>query len=219
MLRKLGLILVVAATLACSQAVAFRSTNVEGYTDPDFVGYKPSKVVLLVVGADTESRQIIEERAVEKLDDYGVEVFTERSLFPPTREWTTEMRAEILKQRAIDSTLVIAAGANSSQVIPFARQTFGTANTTGQVQSNGNFSANTSSNSTSYNLVIARSSAEFSAVLSQAETGRTVWYGDVLTKARGTLFVGSKGDAKASVNGVLEGLEEAGHISPPSRRR
>jgi hypothetical protein len=74
----------------------------------------------MVVGADTEARQIIEERATEKLGDYGVEVFPERSLFPPTREWTAEMRTEILKQRSIDSALIIAAGANSSQIIPFA---------------------------------------------------------------------------------------------------
>jgi len=42
----------------------------------------------------------------------------------------------------------------------------------------------------------AKSSTEFSAVLLDIYKNRTIWFGDITTKAGGTFFVGKKGDAK-----------------------
>ena len=207
------------ALFSSPNALALRSTKVDGHTDPEYVGYKPKKVLVVVHAGTTEMRLITEERLVERLGDFGVEASTERRVFPPTREWTPEMRVEILKRQEFDSTLIVAAGANSSSVIPYARQTYGTANTSGQVHGNGAFNAQTNASTTSYDLVIARSSAEFSSVLVENGSGNTIWYGDILTKAGGTLFVGEKGDAKASVRGVIEGLQEAGHLEKQKRPR
>lgn len=204
--------------LASAQVLALRSTKVEGHTDPDYIGYQPKKVVLVVMGASTDMRQQIDERMTKALAEYGVQVFTERQVFPPTRQWTPEQMVEILQRQGFDSSIILAVGANSSQIIPVARQTYGSANTTGYVNPNGSFSANSTGQSTSYNIVSAKSSAEFSAVLVEIGSGKTAWYGDIVTKAGGTLFVGAKGDAKASVKGVIEGLEEDGHILKPARR-
>lgn len=209
----------IGALLLSTDAQALRSTKVDGHTDPDYVGYKPKKVLVVVHASSTEMRLITEERLVERLADFGVEAATERQVFPPTRDWTPEMRVETLSRQQFDSTLIVAAGASSSSVIPYARQTYGTANTTGQVHSTGAFNAQTNASTTSYDLVIAKSSAEFSAVLVENGSGNTIWYGDILTKAGGTLFVGEKGDAKASVRGVIDGLEEGGHLEKPKRSR
>lgn len=203
--------------LAAQSAYALRSTKVEGHTDPDYIGYQPKKVVLVVMGASTEMRQQIDERMTKALAEYGVQVLTERQVFPPTRQWTSEQMIEILQAQGIDSSIILAVGANSSQIIPVARQTYGSANTTGYANTNGSFSANTTGQSTSYNIVSAKSSAEFSAILVEVGSGKTAWYGDIVTKAGGTLFVGAKGDAKASVKGVIEGLEEDGHIQRKGR--
>lgn len=202
-----------------SPTAAFRSTKVEGHTDPDFTDYQPKKVMIVVVGATTEMRQQIDERMSSSLSAYGVDARPERSVFPPTREWDDAMKNAVLAKQGFDSILIVGVGASSARIIPVAMQTYGSANTTGRVNQNGTFNATTTGQSTTYNIMSAKSSAEFSGVLVEAATGRTVWFGDVITKAGGTLFVGEKGDAKASVKGVVEGLEENGHISRTSKRR
>lgn len=204
----LGLLLV-----GMNSAHALRSTKVDGHTDPDFIGYKPKKVVLVTAGANTDMRTQIEERAADELRPYGVQVIPERDVFPPTREWTPEARAEVMTRMGIDSALLIAVGVRSSEAIPFAQQTYGTANVSGNVGPYGSFNARGNSQSTSVNLVAARSAAEFSAVLIEVASGKTVWVGDIATKAAGTLFVGDKGDAKASVKGVIDGLKDDGHLA------
>ena len=217
LVARVATFLFLVSALACGPAAAFRSTKVEGHTDPDFVGYQPKTLMLEVVGADTEMRQQINERMVKEMSAFGVRVIPERDLFPPTRQWTPEQRFEILNRQGIEGGIIIAIGASSAQVVPIARQSYGTANTTGAVHGNGAFSANTTAQSASYNVLSAKSSAEFSAVLVDIKTGKVAWTGDILSKASGTLFVGSKGDAKASVKGVIDGLEEDGHIAKQGR--
>lgn len=216
--RLLAIAFTLCALLFSAPAEALRSTKVEGHTDPDFVGYQPKKVLIVVIGTSTDMRQQTEKRMIERLAKFNVEAATERQLFPPTRDWSPETRVEMLEKHGFDSTILVVSGANSTSVIPFARQTYGTANTTGHVYGNGAFNAQTSGTTTEYNLVSVSSSAEFSAVLVQNGTGRIIWYGDIVTKAGGTLFVGERGDAKASVKGVIEGLEENGHLTKPKRR-
>lgn len=73
-------------------------------------------------------RTQIEERAAKALKEYGTETITERTALPPTREWTPQARVEVLSRLGVDSTLLIAVGARSSEITPFAQQTFGTTN-------------------------------------------------------------------------------------------
>ena len=174
--------------LAGGPAAAFRSTKVEGHTDPDFVGYQPKTLMLEVVGADTVMRQQINERLVKAMSAYGVRVIPERDVFPPTRQWTPEQRIEILNRQGIEGSIIVAVGSSSAQIVPIARQTYGTATTTGAVQASGAFAANTNAQSTSYNVLYATSSAEFSAVLVDIKTGRVAWTGDIFSKASGTLL-------------------------------
>jgi hypothetical protein len=205
-------VLTAVVVVGISPAWAFRSTKVDGHTDPDFVGYRPQKVLIVVMGTNTDMRQTIEQKLAERLSDYGVAATAERDMFPPTREWTPDSRIEMLAKHSVDSTLVVTAGANSQAVIPLARQTYGRSNTTGQVSSNGSFQAQTSGSATSYEVVTEKSSAEFSAVLVENGSGKAIWYGDIVTKAAGTVFVSEGGDAKASAKAVVEGLEEDGHL-------
>src|SRR4051812_45908533 len=83
------------------QAFAFRSTDIEGYTDPDYKEYHPKKVLVMVLNADHEQRKQIEERLIESFSDFGVQAVPERSLFPPTRDWTPEARNAMLKENEI----------------------------------------------------------------------------------------------------------------------
>jgi hypothetical protein len=217
-------ILLCAAAIS-SNAFALRSTKAESFTDPDYKNYRPKKVVVVVLNAPNDTRKIIEDRLTDQLADYGVEAVKEREIFPPTREWTADARAEILAANGIDSVLMVAIGANSSSVRTVGRQTFGSTSVSGNVNATstvtspntvntrGTYNGTANSNSTSYDIVVARSKADFSAVLMDVATSRTAWYADVTTKASGTLFVGDKGDAKGAVKGVIDALEDDGHLS------
>ena len=194
-------------------AHAFRSIDVQSFTDPDYVGFQPKKVVVMVVGGSHEVTSEILERVTEQLAKKGIQAFPARSLFPPTRTWTEADQAAIYEKNEIDSGLIVTVGASASQIIPIATQTYGSANVFGNVKSSGSFNAQGTSSATSYNIMAAKSKAEFSAVLLDIKKNRTAWYADVLVKASGTLFVSEKGDAKGVVNGILEGLEDDGHVS------
>lgn len=209
--RQLG----VAALLVmvCSSASAFRSTDVESFTDPDYKDYQPKKIMLVVENASQEMRSEIEERLAKSLQKKGVQVVPNRKVFPPTRDYTPEDKGKILQAENIDSALVISIGANSSSVRAIATQTYGTTQTRGSVNSSGGFNAAGNTNSSSYNIYAASSKAEFSAVLFDVVMNHTAWYADIQVKAKGTAFVSEKGDAKGLVGAVIEGLENDGHIT------
>lgn len=202
-----------ALLLASGAASAFRSTDIESYTDPDYIGYQPTKVMLVVENASQEMRMEIEERLTKEFAKKGVDTVPSRKLFPPTREFTTEERIKVLESQGVDSALVVTIGESASQVMAIATQTRGTAQMNAKPTYGGGYSATGTMNSTSQNIYSAKSKAEFSAVLFDAAKNRTVWYADVQVKAAGTLFVSEKGDAKGLVGAVIEGLEDDGHLT------
>ena len=196
------------ALLLSSPVLAFRSTDVESFTDPDYQGYQPRKVMIVVESENQEMRSEIEERLTKELEKKGVAVVTNRRVFPPTRQYSAEEKLKVFEAQGIDSALIVTVGASASSVMQVATQTYGTM----QVNSSGN-SAYGSGNATSYGIYSAKSKAQFSAVLLDIIQNRAAWYADVLVKASGTLFVSEKGDAKGLVNGVMDSLEEDGHLA------
>jgi hypothetical protein len=214
--RHLQVIVAAGLLMVSLSASALRSLKVEGFTDPDYKGYTFRKAVILVQKASNDSRTQIEERLAKGLKDHGVEAVSYRSLFPPTRNWTADETNAVLAREQINAVVIVTVGASAASVIPVATQTFSHATVSGNAYDSGSstrFNATGTSDSTSYNLVSAHSAADFSAVLIDATTGHTVWYADITTKAAGTLFVGEKGDDKAVVKGVVEGLEKDGHFA------
>ena len=197
----------------CSTATAFRSTDFESYTDPDYKDYVPSKIILLVANTSNDMRVEIEKRLRETFKKKDIVLVSYRELFPPTRTWTKDEQVTIYEREQVDSGLIVAAGASSSSVIPIATQTYGSTSVFGSYGSEGTFNAAATSNSTSFNVTTRKSVAEFSVVLLDIKSNRTVWYSDITTKAGGTLFVNAKGDAKGLVAGVMKGLEKDGHVT------
>ena len=198
---------------ACGTASAFRYTDVESYTDPDYAGFQPKKVLLLVENASQEMRSEIEERLVKAFGKKSVEVIPQRKIFPPTREYTDEDKTKAFEANGIDSALVVTIGESASSVMAVATQSRGTDQITATPNGSGGFNATGTTNTTSQNIYKAKSKAEFSAVLFDVGQNRTAWYADVQVKASGTLFVSEKGDAKGLVGAVVEGLETDGHLS------
>ena len=187
---------------------ALRSTDFEAYTDPDFVDYKFTKVMLVVEGSFAATK-MISERLQKEFSKRDIDLVDHKRLFPPTREWTPEARNDALTKNLIDAVLVVTPGASAVSTMPGITQTYGRAS--------GNYNNNTGSfsgsgTSTSYHMLDTRSSAEFSAVLLDVKTSRIAWYADILTSAGGAFFVGTAGDAKAVAKGIIKGLVKNDHL-------
>ncbi len=200
-------------SIVTSPAFAFRSSNTQSFTDPDFKDYRPKKVLLVVMDASSEFRAEIEKQAGQVLAKAGLEVVAERQLFPPTRVWSPEIRKEILTREAVDSSLIIGVGRADKSVIPFATNTFSSATASGYGST-----VSATGNSTTYNSYMVSSEADFSAALVSVSDGRVAWYADVSTKASGAFFVGQKGDAKAVAKEVVEALVSDGHVPKKQKK-
>lgn len=207
-IAKLFLILVF--SFVSDNTYALRSTDTESFTDPDYRGYVPSKVVLIVDNASNSVRKEIEIKTKRELEKAGVSVVFYRDIFPPTREWTVEEQNDVFIRDAIDSGIVITFGTRSKSVRDVGTQTFGSAN----FNSYGG-----SGSATSVKLKREKSVAEFNAVMIDLKSNKTAWYVDITTKAGGALFVGEKQDARAAVNGIIDELRKNGHLPKNNKNR
>lgn len=199
-------------TLA-STALALRFNDHTSYTDPDYIGYKPSKIIFLTQGASSSITTEIDKRMMKYFKKTNVQVIPYREIFPPTRRWSNEEMTKRLASQHIDSAIIINAGISSRDIIKYSTQTHSNTYLSGTVNQFGNFNANANTNSTTYNNYGAKSKAEFSVVLIDLKSNKIAWYADIATKAGGTLFVGDKGDAKAVSKTIAKALEKDGHIS------
>lgn len=209
------------SALIAAPSHALRSIKHQSFTDPDYVGFKPAKVVLMVVAMDFEIRDTIQTHMIKALSKKKVEVFLYQDLFPPTREWTEEEIKQAYAEQGVSAGILVAAGASSSETMQVGSHSFSRGSTYGNVQSNGDnatFSASNSASTQTYGIFKKNSRASFSAVLTDLKTNRIAWYSDIFTKAGGAFFVGEKRDAKAAVKGVVRGLLEKGHL-PEARTR
>ncbi len=178
---------------------AFRHTDVEGYTDPDFVGYKFTNVVLQMPNATLDFERRVVKLLVKKLGKKGVRIFLHDDLFPPTREWDEEKSAEIYKRHNIDAGIIITVGTTESETTPgmmmYHTTTIGST-TTGHVNQ----------------FTFSRDATSFGIAIVDAQSRRTVWLGRLDTRGAGLLFIGNKSTAKGLVKGLLKEWKTAGHL-------
>lgn len=187
--------------------VALRDTDTESYTDPDFVDLKLDRVAVVTENAGQKTREGLLQVLEKRLKKKGVELVDYFRLFPPTRDWSAQDRERIYEENDITAILIVTAGASASAVIPIATNS----HTYGSATLNGN-SASYSGNTTTYRTYATSSSADFSAVLLDVETGRVAWYCDLTTEAGGALFVSSKNDGKGAARGIVRALAADGHL-------
>lgn len=200
------------AFLAPDSALALRSTKEKGYTDPDYIGYAPKSIVLLVLADDLEVREAVEKKLVKDLGKQGITVHLQYDLFPPTRDWPVEQQQAVYERESIEAGIIFTVGASSTSLIPFATQTYSSGNVFGSYNGNSGFNAYDSGTSTSAIFSYKKSKGVFSAVLMDLSENRVAWYSDISTKAGGLLFAGTTKDAKAAAGAVTKSLKKHGHL-------
>lgn len=178
---------------------AFRSTDVEGHTDPDFVGYKFDTIVLQLPNASIDFKQHIIKRLSKDLKKNGVRVLLHEDLFTPTREWDQQSSAEVYARHSIDAGIVVtigSAGSDSTPGMVMYNQTTVGGTTTGYVTQTS----------------VARDHVNFEIAIVDAASMRTVWLGNLSTRGAGLLFVGPKDTAKSLSKNLIKEWKRAGHL-------
>lgn len=179
---------------------AFRHTDIEGHTDPDYVGYKFQTVVVQFPNSSLSFKKVAIKQLKKHFKKYKVKMYEHDKLFAPTREWTEASSRAIYEKYGIDAGLVITLGSAGSDSTP------------GAVLYNASTVGGTTTGYATQ-VTFHRDKASFEIALVDVGTKDTVWIGELDTRGAGLLFTGSKSTAKGLVKGVIREWKKAGHLS------
>lgn len=88
------------------------TTKTTGFVDPEYKesGYEISKAVIRIHGVTMEETQIAEQKLSEKFNAHGVETIKFTDIVPPTRDYTPEKTADLIRESGADSLFSIYIG-------------------------------------------------------------------------------------------------------------
>ncbi len=191
-------------TLLAFNATAFRNTQVESSTDPDFEAYRPVRILVLIENVPEEARKEAHRRLVKAFSRANIAVQSYADVFPESRHWDYAERQARLKAHNIDSVLAVTGGESLLTWFPIANRSI--------PNSSAYATTRTYSGQGAPKVTGARSRAKFRAVLYNTAEDRIVWSASVITKASGTLFVSEKGNGKGGAIGIIRALKRDRHL-------
>lgn len=179
---------------------AFRHTDIEGYTDPNYTGYTFRTVVVQFPNGSLTFKKHVVKQLQKRFKKQNIRMFQHDELFTPTREWSEAAMREIYKRNGIDAGLIITMGATGSETTP------------GTVLYNGSTIGNTTTGYATQ-VTFRSDQTSFEIALVDVDSKDTVWIGDLDTRGAGLLFVGAKSTAKGLVKGLLKEWKKVGHLA------
>jgi len=201
MFRKIGLV-VLCVTLS-SVLTGCITTNVKGFTDRDYSGYKVRKVSVRAPNASFTFGELLENSFVKELRKNGVAAQSFMERFPPTRRWTNQEVATELMQNDFDSIMYVTlvGSDTSSETIGYINS--GTASVYGN-------KASFSGSSTAISAIQRFTSTRVR--LFGVESAKIIWIGDSQTNAGGLAFMGDETQTDSIASEVVAALKESGHF-------
>jgi hypothetical protein len=113
------------------------STTTTGFVDPQYRSYKVSSVVVRAKGATMEEAFAAEQKFAEKFDAHNIKVIKFTDLAPPTRNYTVEQEARLLKKSGADSIFTVYVAGRDS-IERYVPPTYHAGQTTSYVNKIGN---------------------------------------------------------------------------------
>ena len=162
--------------------VSCRSTLIKGFTDPDYHAFKIHKLLVDAPNA------LFDDAFTNKTKNIDVVYAATDTIFLPTRSYTSEEKASIIKQNGFDAYLYIDITSNDKSSRVVAYQTKSTAN----AYSTGYGSAYASGTSTTLPVTSHKRRTTAKATLYEVKTGRVVWVADLDTKDSGSLYMSNR---------------------------
>ena len=196
-MRQLLLAIILATTAGCA------STKMTSYSDPSFKGAKYSNFVVHTPNADLESQSLISSGVCEALVSAGARCTSALEIFPPTRHYSNDDKAEVLRSLGVDGYLLIALGGGSFSSQHLGSQSFGTTSVYGN-------SAATNISSVSAYSYSRREG--YDLVLVDTETLLKAWIGGARTTGQGLINVTDEAFAESLGSELADSLRAAGHL-------
>lgn len=200
---KLGISLAVILVTVLGGLTSCITTNVKGFTDRDYQGYRIRKVVVRAPNAGFQFGDLLEKSMIEKFKNRGVYAESFLAMFPPTREWTNGAVAQELIKQGFDTIMYVTliGSQTSSETIGYV--------STGQANAYGN-TVSYSGSTTAVSAIRRYSSTR--AKLYDIKTANVIWVGDSSTKAGGLLFMGDDTQVESITTEIVASLSESGHL-------
>ncbi len=187
----------------CVALSACASTKMTCFSDPSFQGAQFSNFVVQVANGDLEAQSLISSKACEALSAEGAHCTPALEVFPPTRTFSNQEKADLLRSKDVDGYLVIILGGGSSSSQYIGSQHFGTVNVYG----------NTATGSGGSVPIYAFTRMEgYDLVLVDTETLQKAWVGGARTSGRGLLNITDNVFASSLGHELADSLKEAGHL-------
>ncbi len=182
------------------------STQVRDFTDPDYIEFSASKLLI------EAPNHLFAESFAQELEDINVIHSPSSKLFMPTRTYTAKQKLEIMRKEGYDSLLTISISGDdqSRNVVGYNTNSYASANAynTGH----GNAYAYGSGTSTTTTIVSHKRSTQAQAKLYDIKTGRTIWVGDLDTAASGSLYMSNSSTVNSITEKIVSSLIQKGHF-------
>ena len=179
------------------------TTNIKGYTDRDYNGYKIRKAVIRAPNAGFAFGELLENSMIKELKNKGVHAESFLRRFPPTRDWTNEEVAKELIKDGYDTIIYVNLIGSDTTAKTIGYIKTGTGSVYG---STGSYSGSSIAMS-----AISRYTSTQVRVYNIA-TGKIIWVGDSSTKSGGLLYIGDEMQTDSIATETIVALNESGHI-------
>ena len=198
---------VVLVVLISALLSACITTQVKGFTDPDYHAYQIRRVIV------DSPHPLFDEAFANKSKQVAAVFESAREIFVPTRTYSAEDQVTIIRQRGYDTYLSIEITGDDQESRIVAFQSHSTAS----AYSNGYGSAYGQSSTTTVPVTAHNRQTTAKATLYEVKTGRVVCIGNIQTKAGGALYMSDSGTVYSMVDSLLKDLIKQGHLQRQDR--
>jgi len=194
---KRSLLLAVVLISACA------TTNITGFTDPDYRNKSYKSLVVVTPNLNLEYSSLLQGKVCKALEAQKVSCARGLDLFPPTRTFDTSEIVQILAENKIDGYLLLSYGGSSTQSQQIGTLSYGSASVFG----------NTVSAYGSSTPVMSFSRRDgYSAVLIDTQSYNKAWIGGATTHAQGLANITDDVFTTSLGQKIAAELKNAGHL-------
>ena len=182
---------------------ACATTNITGFTDPDYKNKSYKNLVVVTPNLNLEYASLLQGKVCHAITLKKAACARGLDLFPPTRTYDTSGIVRVLSDNQIDGYLLVIYGGGATQTQQIGSLSYGSASVYGNTVS--------AYSSTTPIMSFARSDG-YSAVLIDTATYNKAWIGGVRTHASGLANITDDVFTSSLATKLAAELAASGHL-------
>lgn len=192
-----------AVLLVAMLVSACATTNITGFTDPDYRNKIYRNMVVVTPNLNLEYSSLLQGKVCKSIEKHKASCARGLDLFPPTRTFDTAQIVQILADKSIDGYLLLTYGGGSTQSQQIGTLAYGSASVFG----------NTVSAYGSSTPVMSFSRSDgYSVVLIDTQSYNKAWIGGAKTQAQGLANITDEVFTNSLAEKIASELAGAGHL-------